>query len=141
MLALVEMFSITANRGETSQRGEIVANPFVHVELMTKDLKKAKEFYGRLFDWKLEDAPAPMEYTMIRPGEGTGGGMIVVPDAPPNWLAYVGVDDVAASTKKAKDLGATIKKDKTEVAGMGWFSIIEDPTGAILALWQPQPRK
>jgi len=38
-------------------------------------------------------------------------------------------------------LGDVRKKDKTEVAGMGWFSIIEDPTGAILALWQPQPRK
>jgi predicted enzyme related to lactoylglutathione lyase len=32
-----------------------MANPFVHVELNTTDLDKAKKFYGQLFDWKLED--------------------------------------------------------------------------------------
>jgi predicted enzyme related to lactoylglutathione lyase len=32
-----------------------MANPFVHVELNTTDVDKAKEFYGQLFDWKLED--------------------------------------------------------------------------------------
>jgi predicted enzyme related to lactoylglutathione lyase len=32
-----------------------VANPFVHVELNTTDVEKAKTFYGQLFDWELED--------------------------------------------------------------------------------------
>ena len=27
-------------------------------------------------------------------------------------------------------------KDVTEVPDMGWFSIIQDPTGAILGLWK-----
>ena len=36
-----------------------MGNPFVHIELQTKDLAKAKEFYSKLFDWKLEDMPAP----------------------------------------------------------------------------------
>ena len=35
-----------------------MANPFVHVELNTTDVGKAKDFYGKLFDWKLEDMPA-----------------------------------------------------------------------------------
>jgi predicted enzyme related to lactoylglutathione lyase len=30
-----------------------MANPFVHVELNTTDVGKAKTFYGKLFDWKL----------------------------------------------------------------------------------------
>jgi predicted enzyme related to lactoylglutathione lyase len=34
-----------------------MANPFVHVELMTSDMAKAKAFYSGLFDWKLEDIP------------------------------------------------------------------------------------
>jgi predicted enzyme related to lactoylglutathione lyase len=57
-----------------------MANPFVHIELQTKDLAKAKDFYTSLFDWKLEDLPAPdgsVPYTMINVGEGTGGGMFV----------------------------------------------------------------
>ena len=34
----------------------IMANPFVHVELNTADLGRAKDFYGSLFDWQLDDA-------------------------------------------------------------------------------------
>ena len=115
-----------------------MANPFVHVELNTTDLNKAKDFYGKLFDWKLEDVPG-MSYTMIKVGEGTGGGMMThpVPGAPSAWLAYVMVDDVDASTAKAKSMGATILKDTTEIPGVGWFSVFSDPTGAVLALFKP----
>lgn len=119
-----------------------MANPFVHVELATTDLAKAKNFYGKLFDWQLEDVPMGDlgTYTMIRVGNGTGGGIMKhpMPDAPSSWLAYVSVDDVNASTQKAKSLGATVLKDVTEVPGAGWFSIIVDPTGAALGLWKPK---
>jgi predicted enzyme related to lactoylglutathione lyase len=117
-----------------------MANPFVHVELLTNDVARAKEFYTGLFDWKLEDIPG-MDYTLIKVGEGTGGGMMKnpVPDSPSFWIAYVLVDNVAAATDKAKSLGATICKEVTEVPGIGWFSVITDPTGATLALWQMNP--
>jgi uncharacterized protein len=118
-----------------------MANPFVHVELNTSDLSKAKAFYSKLFGWKLKDEPMPGgSYTMIDVGEGTGGGMMTNknPGAPSHWLAYVGVEDVAASTRKAKELGAKIMLDKTEVGEFGWMSVITDPTGATFALWQPK---
>ncbi|HEY4038561.1 MAG TPA: VOC family protein [Burkholderiaceae bacterium] len=118
-----------------------MANPFVHIELNTTDLSKAKTFYGKLFNWELEDLPmGDSTYTMIRVGEGTGGGMMKhpMPGAPSMWLAYVQVDDLGAATKKAKSLGATVVKDVTEVMGSGHFSIISDPTGAVLALWEPK---
>jgi predicted enzyme related to lactoylglutathione lyase len=117
-----------------------MANPFVHVELNTTDTAKAKAFYGKLFDWKMEDMDMGPDgtYTMINPGEGTGGGLWKnpVPGAPSFWLAYAIVDDVKAATAKAKSLGASVMKDVTEVPNMGWFSIIADPTGAHLGLWQ-----
>ncbi len=114
-----------------------MANPFVHVELMTEDLAQSKKFYNSLFDWKLEDVPG-MDYTMVGVGEGTGGGMMKnpVPGIPSHWMAYVLVEDVNASTKKAISLGAKVVKEVTEVPGMGWFSVIIDPTGAALGLWQ-----
>ena len=114
-------------------------NPFIHVELNTTDLEKAKSFYGKLFDWKLSDMPMPQgTYTMIDVGEGTGGGMMtqLMPGAGSAWMPYVDVDDIAAATQKAKSLGATVMKDVTEVAGMGWLSILTDPTGAIFGLWK-----
>ncbi|MBV8724657.1 MAG: VOC family protein [Candidatus Eremiobacteraeota bacterium] len=118
-------------------------NPFVHVELATNDLAKAREFYQNLFDWKLEDTPMADgdSYTLIGVGEndyGVGGGMMKapMPGMPSNWMAYVSVDDVKAATEKAKSLGATVIRDITPVPEMGSFSIISDPTGAVLGLWQ-----
>ena len=117
-----------------------MANPFVHVELQTGDLAKAKQFYSALFGWKLEDLPMSEggSYTMINVGEGTGGGMMTspAPGTPPHWMAYVGVDDIKASTEKAKSLGATVCQDVMEVGEHGWMSIITDPTGATLAMWK-----
>src|SRR5256885_11481400 len=101
-----------------------MANPFVHVELNTNDVAKAKNFYGKLFDWKMEDLPneaAGGTYTMISVGDGTGGGLMKnpMPNVPSFWLAYVLVDDIEAATKKANSLGGKVMKDVTEVMGMG----------------------
>jgi predicted enzyme related to lactoylglutathione lyase len=121
-----------------------MANPFVHVELATTDLEKAKSFYTSLFSWQVEDMDmgGGMSYTMINVGEGTGGGMMKhpVPGAPSSWLAYALVDDVTAATAKAKSLGASVMRDVTEVPNAGSFSIIIDSTGAALGLWQPKAR-
>jgi predicted enzyme related to lactoylglutathione lyase len=121
-----------------------MANPFVHVELASTDVAKAKSFYQSLFDWKLQDmdmGPAGT-YTMINVGDGTGGGMMkqMIPGAPSAWLAYVLVADIVAATAKAKSLGANVMRDVTEVPGAGSLSIITDPTGAVLGLWQPKAK-
>lgn len=117
-----------------------MANPFCHMELNTTDVNRAKDFYTSLFSWKLNDMDmGPMgTYHLIQPGEGPGGGMMKhpVPGAPSNWLVYVQVDDINAATAKAKSLGAQVMKDVTEVPNTGHFSIILDPTGAALGLWQ-----
>ena len=117
-----------------------MANPFVHVELTTHDLPKAKEFYSALFGWQLQDMPMAggRNYTMINVGDGTGGGMMTAPDPgiPPHWLPYVAVDDLAASTQRAKDLGATMIMENIPVAAYGKFTILKDPTGAVIAMWQ-----
>ena len=122
-----------------------MANPFVHVELHTQDVAAAKKFYSSLFGWKLEDMPMPEggSYTMVNVGEGTGGGMMKnpAPKVPPHWLAYVGVDNVEASTKRAQELGGKIHLGVTKVGDYGWMSVIQDPTGAYFALWKPAAKK
>lgn len=114
-------------------------NPFVHVELSTTDLDKAKAFYTKLFDWDLKDMPMPNgNYTMIGVGQGTGGGMMhnSMPGLPSVWVPYVDVLDIHASTAQAKSLGANVMLDSMEVPGMGWCSMLIDPTGAPIGLWQ-----
>jgi len=123
-----------------------MANPFVHIELHTDDVAAAKKFYSTLFGWQLQDVPMPGEhgsYTLINVGEGTGGGMMKKQDAniPPHWLAYVGVDDIEASTKRAQDLGGKVCVGATKVGDFGWMSVIQDPTGAYFAMWKPAQKK
>ena len=105
-----------------------MANSFVHIELQTRNLAKAKGFYSRLSDWKLEDLSAP------------GDGMFANPDpkVPPHWLAYVGVDDIEASTVRARDPGATVLQDVMLIGDYGWLRVIMDPTGAVIAIWKPK---
>jgi predicted enzyme related to lactoylglutathione lyase len=116
-----------------------MANPFVHVELHTRDAESAREFYSRLFGWKLVDQPMPggePPYTMVQVGEGTGGGICQDTSAAPAWLAYVGVEDIAVATARARELGAQILVDCLAVGDFGFMTVFLDPLGAKLAMWQ-----
>jgi len=120
-----------------------MGNPFCHIELTTGDLGQAKEFYSDLFDWKLEEMP--MEggnYTMIETGEEPGGGMMATPapGVPPCWMAYVMVDDVAATVDKARQLGGAIHMEKTPIPNIGFFAVIADPTGAVIGVFESLPK-
>ncbi|MBV9438631.1 MAG: VOC family protein [Candidatus Eremiobacteraeota bacterium] len=118
-----------------------MANPFVHIELNSQDVGKARAFYAGLFGWELNDMDMgdAGKYTTIGVGEGgTGGGMMQhpMPGAPSVWVPYVLVDDLGAATEKAASLGGTVLRGVTPVANMGSFSIIQDPTGAVFGLWE-----
>ena len=121
-----------------------MANPFVHIELNTSDFPKARAFYAALFGWELKDVDMGPSgtYTTIGVGEGTGGGMMQHPmkGAPSLWIPYISVEDVAAATKQARELGGTIIQENVPVRDMGVFSIITDPTGATFALWEAVAR-
>lgn len=117
----------------------IMANPFVHLDLITGDVDKAKSFYEALFDWNLRHVPG-MNYMIVKVGKGTCGGMMAClgPEVSPQWLPHVHVDDIADTLARARALGATVIKEVTEVPGKGWCGILVDPGGAALALWQPK---
>ena len=117
-----------------------MGNPFVHLELSTSDVAKAKAFYTGLFNWEFTDNDmGSMIYSTFKPSSGPGGGIFAMPGAPTMWLSYVGVDDINAATEKAKSLGATIHKGPMEIPNVGWATILADPTGATIALFQPGP--
>ena len=114
-----------------------MSNPFVHFELHTDDVGAAKTFYKKLFDWQLTDSPQFGGYTMIKAGD-TGGGMSKksMPEAPTQWLSYVGVASVKDTIAKAKKAGATIIVDYMPIGEMGAIGIFVDPFGASLGLWE-----
>jgi uncharacterized protein len=124
-----------------------VGGVFVWNELATTDVDGAKAFYGDIFGWTSRDMAMGegMAYTMFeRAGGGgdVGGGMPLTEDmkahgVPSNWLSYLGTEDVDASTAKAKELGATVHMEPTDIPDIGRFSVLQDPTGAAFALFQP----
>ncbi len=123
---------------KTPNHGEFCWN-----ELMTPDLKKAKEFYKSLLHWESEDQNiGDNTYTMFKAaGNDFIGGMMQIPAGqekkiPPHWMGYISVDDVDAIIKKAQQLGAKVTVPATNVSDYGRFSVIEDPTGAHVAFWQ-----
>ena len=114
---------------------------FCWVDLATSDPDAAKKFYGGLFGWQFVDMPAEgMTYTMCQ----LGGEQVCalykmgaeMQGMPPHWLAYVSVENVDATTKQAAQNGAKVMKDAFDVMSVGRMAVLQDPTGAVLALWQ-----
>lgn len=94
---------------------------------------ESRSFYEKLLGWKPSDGPAGM--TMFVGEKGPFAGLGGVEGGSAGWLPYVQVDDVDAATRKAVKLGATLLKDKSR-GPAGEFSVVADPGGAAIALWQ-----
>jgi predicted enzyme related to lactoylglutathione lyase len=60
---------------------------------------------------------------------------------PAHWLSYVSVTDVDESVAKAKAEGATLLKEPFDVMTVGRMAVVQDPTGAVFALWQAKDHK
>ncbi len=114
-----------------------MSNPFTYAELHTDAPAAAKTFYSQLLSWRMEDAPkSEGRYTEITPGEGFPAGLTQNRyGGGSHWLPYIKVDDLTASTEKAKQLGA---RPLTELQRIpeGRFSVLVDPTGAPFGLWE-----
>ncbi len=100
-------------------------------ELYAPDLSRARSFYTSLFGWKMKVSP---EYTEIYNGETPIGGIMQIPEIPPNWIPYFGVNDADAFCWKASSLGAAVHKEPTDIPNAGRFAILSDPQGAVFAI-------
>ncbi len=109
-------------------------------DLSTADAKRAGDFYSGLFGWEImADEKDKSGYLHIKNGEHFIGG---IPPAthrpagvPPHWLAYFWVDDVDASTVKAKQMGANICLPPMTIENVGRMAVIADPQGAAFAIF------
>lgn len=119
---------------------------FCWFELATTDQAGAKTFYGGLFGWTAHDNPMGPDafYTMFQlRGKNVGAAYALMPDqaqqgVPPHWGTYVAVANADAAAAKAKSLGATLLVEPMDVMEHGRMVVLQDPTGAVLSLWQPK---
>lgn len=122
-----------------------VPGAFTWNELATRDVDKAKAFYGELVGWRFEDG-GQLGYSYIYNNDRMNGGIIEMDaswgDLPSHWMAYFAVSDIEASVKKVQELGGKISVEISENPETGRFSVIHDPQGAILTIIEskmPQP--
>jgi predicted enzyme related to lactoylglutathione lyase len=112
-------------------------------ELHTTDPTKALAFYEKVLGFthrSLDMGPADAYHILSRGGVDRGGVTSHLPrGVPPHWLPYVAVDDVDATIARAKKLGARIPISPEDIPGAGRFGVLEDPTGATLAIMKPMP--
>jgi predicted enzyme related to lactoylglutathione lyase len=128
--------------------GEVSRYPhgtFCWVDLATTAVPAAKDFYGSLFGWEMEDVPSgESTYTMCRL-DGKDVAAIYEPPEPqrsqfpPHWNSYIAVDDLDEAAARAKGSGASVIAEPFDVADTGRMAVIQDPTGAVVSFWEPKP--
>jgi len=122
--------------------GEVSKYPngtFNWIDLGTIDVTSAKAFYEGLFGWEVEDLSAgdAGSYTMCRlQGKDVAGIHAHSADEGTDWSCYISVDDVDKSTMRAGELGGTVELEPVEIPGAARLSLIRDPSGASVPLWQ-----
>ena len=121
----------------TAQHGRFTWN-----ELLTRDVAKARAFYGDLLGWTYQDMPMGQAgtYTLIQNGGQNAGGMMPLAaieggeELPPHWMSYIAVDDVDVCTARVEALGGRVFKEPFDIPGIGRMSVIADATGAVVCL-------
>ncbi len=119
---------------------------FCWADLSTTDPDAAKRFYGELFGWQPEDMPAGdgMIYTMMRIDGDDVAAVARQQEAqqaagvPPFWLSYVSVESADETAARAKELGGGVHVEPFDVLEAGRMALIADPSGAMLAAWEPR---
>ncbi len=109
-------------------------------ELASTDMDASAKFYRDMFGWTVEPMESsPMPYMVVsNQGRGNGGiRPVMPPDVPPHWLVYFGADDIEAALAKAQELGGTQLVPATSI-GPGTIAVVQDPQGAVFALYSGQ---
>lgn len=112
---------------------------FCWFNLMTPEVKKAKEFFSKIFRWSYDEIPN-VGYIAKVGGEHVGGVFDVVSPKTPNGMdPMIGVmiktDNVDATVKKIKALGGKAQ-DPFDVMENGRMAVCADINGAEFDLWQ-----
>lgn len=123
-------------------------NPITHFEIPADNVERAKKFYEKIFDWKIEKYNKDGEYWMVmtteveddgwtpkEPGVINGG---LVKREKPNepFLNYITVDSIDKICKIIEKNGGTIIIPKKEMGEWGWWATFKDTEGNIFGLYE-----
>lgn len=112
------------------------------IDLTVPDAVKIREFYSAVVGWRTE--PVAMgeydDFNMIRPSDGEAVAGVchargVNSDLPAAWMIYITVEDLDRSMARCVELGGKVIAGPRNAGSEGRFCMIEDPAGAVAALY------
>jgi predicted enzyme related to lactoylglutathione lyase len=113
-------------------------------DLNTPDPERAQKFYADVFGWKFTadtHGDPPSGYLHIQNGEEFIGGIPPLrPESahiPAHWMSYFMVTNCDDTAAQAKQLGAKFCMPLMTLENVGRFGILQDPQGAVFAIFQP----
>ena len=110
-------------------------------DLWTSDVEGSRRFYSELFGWEAQAPNADFGgyFMFTRDGAPIAGAMGAMGDAAADdrWKVYLATDDTAKTLETAEAEGAQIVVPAMPVADLGVQSVLVDPTGASIGVWQP----
>lgn len=114
-------------------------------DLTVPDAEQVRNFYAAVVGWEPEacDMGGYSDYTMKVPGSGAAAVGVchargTNADLPAQWLIYITVEDLDASIAACEAGDGRIVVAAKKFAGQGRFCVIEDPAGAVAALFEPE---
>lgn len=112
----------------------------VHFELNAEDPLRAKSFYEKVFEWKIEKSDMPMDYWMITAGPedepGINGGLQKRENASDEIFNYIGVSSIEKSSKSIEENGGEILTPKSPIPGIGYYAFFKDTEGNRLGIFE-----
>lgn len=127
----------------------MIKNKVVFFEIPASDFQKAKEFYEKVFDWKVElwgdegamayTTPVDKDHNPIEPG-GINGGFYKRKsknDQPSFGVQTGSIDKTLKAIDKA---GGKVTTPKHSIGEWGFMADFSDPEGNVIALWE-KPKK
>jgi len=105
-----------------------------HIELGAPDAKKAKQFFGALFDWTFEPF-GDGEQAVVQTPTLRGGLHDGVTST--SLTAYFKVDDIDAAVTRVCELGGHTDGASPEEPGFGRMATCTDDQGIPFGLHQP----
>lgn len=112
------------------------------IDMSVDDAPAVRDFYEAVVGWKFQEVSMGdySDYSMITPEtdecvSGICHARGSNADLPPGWLIYITVADVDASARACTEHGGNLLVEPRGLAG-GRFCVIQDPGGAVAALYQ-----
>jgi predicted enzyme related to lactoylglutathione lyase len=110
--------------------------PFIHVEFKSANFTRTSAFYARVFNWKTEQNGSG-SYMKLEGADAPSAGWVRADLVQsPGPVAFLTVDDLAATLAEIESAGGRVLVRSLPFAGGGEIALFADPDDNVLGLWR-----